>query len=61
MVRGEAGTIIGGLFLQQFVDEKPWVHLDIAGPAFHGGESAYCAAGATGVMVRTFLEYLASV
>ncbi|MBI3549544.1 MAG: leucyl aminopeptidase [Elusimicrobia bacterium] len=60
-VRGEAGTIIGGLFLQEFVDGKPWVHLDIAGPAFHGGESDYCPAGGTGVMVRTFLEYLAAV
>lgn len=28
------GAIIGGLFLQEFVDNTPWVHLDIAGPAW---------------------------
>jgi leucyl aminopeptidase len=28
------GAIYGGLFLQEFVDGRPWVHLDIAGPSF---------------------------
>src|SRR6185312_8712736 len=37
-VRGEAGSIIGGLFLENFVNEIPWAHLDIAGTAFSGGE-----------------------
>ena len=27
---GEAGMIMGGMFIQQFVEERPWVHLDIA-------------------------------
>lgn len=60
-VRGEAGTITAGLFLQEFVDERPWIHLDIAGPAWTGGGHSYCAPGATGVMVRTLLHYLQSV
>ena len=50
-------TLHGGLFLQDFVDEKqPWIHLDIASPAFNS-EAAYdyTPRGATGVSVRTLV------
>ena len=33
------GSIIGGLFLQEFTDNKPWAHLDIA--ALAGAEGGY--------------------
>lgn len=59
--RGEAGSIIGGLFLQEFVDGKPWAHLDIAGTAFWSGEGPYGPKGATGSPVRTLLEWLGSL
>jgi leucyl aminopeptidase len=60
--RGEAGTIAAGLFLQEFVEDKqPWVHLDIAGPAWTDGGNGYCVPGGTGAMTRTLLEYLQSV
>ncbi len=59
--RGEAGSIIGGLFLQEFVDGKPWVHLDIAGTAFWSGEGPYGPKGATGSPVRTILEWLSAL
>ncbi|MBI5631173.1 MAG: leucyl aminopeptidase [Elusimicrobia bacterium] len=59
--RGEAGSIIGGLFLQEFVDGAAWVHLDIAGTAWTDAPSAYCPAGGTGSMVRTLIEYLAAL
>lgn len=59
--RGEAGSIIGGLFLQEFVDGKPWAHLDIAGTAFWSGEGPYGPKGATGSPVRTILEWLGSL
>ena len=59
--RGEAGSIIGGLFLQEFVDGKPWVHLDIAGTAFWSGEGPYGPKGATGSPVRTILEWLGAL
>jgi leucyl aminopeptidase len=59
--RGEAGSIIGGLFLQEFVDGKPWAHLDIAGTAFWSGEGPYGPKGATGAPVRTLLEWLGSL
>ncbi|MBI3289437.1 MAG: leucyl aminopeptidase [Elusimicrobia bacterium] len=57
-VRGEAGSIIGGLFLQEFVGETPWVHLDIAGTAFWSGDGPYGPKGGTGSPVRTLLEWL---
>jgi leucyl aminopeptidase len=57
-VRGEAGTIIGGLFLQEFVDGKPWIHLDIAGPAWAARDFYYLTPGGTGFAVRTLLHYL---
>ncbi len=60
-VRGEAGSIIGGLFLEEFVDGKPWVHLDIAGTAWNDHATSYCPAGGTGSVVRTLMEYLVSL
>ena len=51
------GMLVAGLFLKDFVDnELPWLHLDIAGPAYneklpHG----YTSVGGTGVALRTLL------
>lgn len=53
-----AGTITAGLFLEEFVDNTPWVHLDIAGTSYLEKEAAYLPKGATGVPVKT-LYYLA--
>jgi leucyl aminopeptidase len=59
----EGGMLTAGLFLQEFVaDGVRWVHLDIAGPAYH--ETApygYVATGGTGVPVRTLVELLEQV
>ena len=55
---GEAGTIIGGLFLQQFVGDKPWAHVDMAAVGWNGNGSLLSPPGATGAMVRTFLAYV---
>jgi leucyl aminopeptidase len=61
-VRGEAGSIIGGLFLQEFVNDIPWAHLDIAGTAFAGGDyNSYTPKGGTGAPVRTLLEWLGAL
>ncbi len=57
----QAGTIMGGIFLKKFVQDKyPWAHLDIASVAFSLGESTeeYHTAGATGYGVRLFVELL---
>ena len=55
---GEAGTVVAGLFLREFVGDVPWAHLDIAGPARAGEDDGYLAKGGTGVGVRTLLEFL---
>lgn len=52
----EGGALTAGLFLQEFVDGTPWVHLDIAGPAFLSGDDGYITKGGTGYGVRTLLE-----
>ena len=52
------GAITAALILQEFVDDIPWAHLDIAGPAFTETETALCAKGGTGFGVRTLLRFL---
>ncbi|MBE3595819.1 MAG: leucyl aminopeptidase [Hydrogenibacillus sp.] len=51
-----AGTITAGMFLKAFVEETPWVHLDIAGTAWEEKGTALTPKGASGVMVRTLVE-----
>jgi leucyl aminopeptidase len=60
-VGGEAGTIIAGLFLQEFVDGVPWAHLDIAGPAFAEKDVALTPRGGTGFGVRLLVRWLERV
>jgi leucyl aminopeptidase len=52
------GALFAGLFLQEFVDDRPWAHLDIAGPARSEAEDGYLGKGSTGVAVRTLLSWL---
>jgi leucyl aminopeptidase len=57
---GGAGAIAAGLFLKEFVGDVPWVHLDIAGPAWTDKEDGYLSQGGTGVGIRTVVELLTS-
>jgi leucyl aminopeptidase len=50
------GALTAALFLAEFVDGVPWVHLDIAGPARAGGDDGYLVKGGTGFAVRTLVE-----
>jgi len=50
------GSITAARFLQHFVGNKPWVHLDIAGPAFASSNKPHREAGGTGHMVKTLVE-----
>jgi len=53
-----AGAITAGKFLQEFVEDTPWVHLDIAGMDLdHDGRPFSCK-GATGFGVRTLVHLL---
>src|SRR5262249_50736857 len=49
------GALTAGIFLQQFVGDRPWVHLDIAGPARASSDDGYLVKGGTGFGVRTLL------
>lgn len=51
-----AGCIQGAVFLQEFAEETPWVHLDISGTAIAPRESGIFVEGATGVGVRTLIQ-----
>jgi len=53
----EAGQITAGKFLEHFTD-YPWMHLDIAGPAFLSGDDQYRLKGGTGSGVRILFDYL---
>ncbi len=57
---GQAGALVAGLFLEEFVDGKPWAHLDIAGPARSSEVEGVVPKGATGFGVRTLLELLST-
>jgi leucyl aminopeptidase len=52
------GALTAGLFLEEFVGDVPWVHLDIAGPARSEEDDAYTPKGASGFGVRTLVELL---
>lgn len=55
---GGAGTITAGLFLEEFVNEIPWVHLDIAGTAYISKGRGYLPKGATGILVNTLYNLI---
>jgi leucyl aminopeptidase len=52
-----AGAITAAKFLEHFVD-YPWIHLDIAGPAFIPAGDAYRSKNATGIGVRLLFNFL---
>ena len=54
------GAIAGGKLLEQFVAGVPWVHLDVAGPAWADREAPTRDAGGTGAFVRTLIELAAN-
>ncbi|MGA2293917.1 MAG: leucyl aminopeptidase family protein [Acidimicrobiales bacterium] len=58
---GQAGSISAALLLQRFTDGRPWVHLDIAGPARAETGRGYVTKGATAFSTRTIVEFLSAV
>ena len=50
------GSITAAMFLKQFADPLPWVHLDIAGTAWLEADKPAMPKGPTGISVRTFVE-----
>ncbi len=58
---GYGGAITAALFLEEFVSEVPWAHLDIAGPAFSERALPHAPRGGTGFGVRTLVQYILSL
>jgi len=56
----EAGMITAGKFLYKFTD-YPFIHLDIAGPAFYDKKDKYHPAGGTGFGVRMLVEFFKGI
>ena len=53
-----AGTITAALFLKEFAEDMPWVHLDVAGTAYTEADLGTVPRGPTGVPVGTFVEFV---
>jgi leucyl aminopeptidase len=54
--RGKAGTIMGAVFIQEFVDKAKWAHLDIAGTAWDDSGRPHQSKGPTAVAIRTLVR-----
>jgi leucyl aminopeptidase len=52
------GAITAAAFLQKFVGDTPWAHLDIAGTSWNDEARPYAPKGATGVGVRLLIQWL---
>ncbi|MGA7885942.1 MAG: leucyl aminopeptidase [Acidobacteriaceae bacterium] len=52
------GAITAAMFLKEFAEETPWVHLDIAGVAWQDEAKPWIAAGPSGVAMRSILEWV---
>lgn len=55
---GKAGTITAALFLAEFVGDRRWAHLDIAGPGRSDDDTGLLSEGATGYGARALITWL---
>ncbi len=52
------GGLYAAAFLREFTDDRPWAHLDIAGPAFNTGAAfGHWPPGGTGFALTTLIDY----
>ncbi len=54
------GASTAAAFLQEFVEDIPWIHLDIAGTAWMDEAKSWIAKGPSGIAVRTLVEWVKS-
>jgi len=54
----DAGVIVGGIFLKNFIKDVPWAHIDIGGTVWTKKEKGYNIKGATGFSVLLLLDLL---
>ncbi len=51
------GAVNAAMFLKEFAEETPWLHLDIAGTAWMEENKPWIAKGPTGIAVRSLVEF----
>jgi len=52
------GAVTAAMFLKEFVEETPWIHLDIAGVAWMEQDKPWIAKGPSGIAVRSLVEFV---
>jgi len=52
------GAVTAAMFLKEFVEDTPWIHLDIAGTAWLDEAKPWAAKGASGVALRTLVDFV---
>ncbi len=55
------GAITAAMFLKEFVEDTPWIHLDIAGTAWIDNDKSWIAKGPSGIAVRSLVEFVKSM
>ena len=54
------GAIFAAMFLKEFAEDTPWIHLDIAGTAWMEDQKPWIAKGPSGIAVRSLIEFVKS-
>src|SRR6202166_1106467 len=54
------GAINAAMFLQEFAEDTPWIHLDIAGTAWMEEQKPWIAKGPSGIALRSLVEFVKS-
>src|ERR1700686_4731408 len=54
------GAITAAMFLKEFAEETPWIHLDIAGTAWIEDQKPWIAKGPSGIALRSLVEFVKS-
>src|SRR5579862_5401092 len=52
------GAITAAMFLKEFAEETPWIHLDIAGTAWTEDQKPWIAKGPSGIALRSLVEFV---
>jgi len=52
------GAIFAAMFLKEFAEDTPWIHLDIAGTAWMEDQKPWIAKGPSGIAVRSLIEFV---
>ena len=52
-----AGAVTAAMFLKEFAEETPWIHLDIAGTAWMEDNKPWIAKGPSGIALRSLVEF----